>query len=93
MTLSFLEVMKSVCIKQLDEKFRKCQSYQKLEQMRHHLCWVLNTSGLDFPNKIEICEMLEKLLVAHETSQVNNNLDFSHSVCNIYVCFYRLLRT
>lgn len=88
MTLSFLEVMKSICIKQLDEKFCKCQSHQKLEQMQHHLCWVLNTLGLDFPNKTEICEMLEKLLVAHETSQVNNNLD---SVCNIYVCFYRLL--
>lgn len=39
----------------------------------------------------KICEMLEDLPVAHETSEIKNKAAFGVSVCNIYVCFYKPL--
>lgn len=92
-TLPLTKVLKSSCIKKLDEKFCKRQSHWKPEQMQYHFCQVLNILGLDFPNKMkwDLWNTRKIPVNRDDTFALNNDFDFGDSVCNTYVCFHKLL--
>lgn len=66
----------------------------KFEQLKYHFCHVLNTLGLNFPNKMKWDLWNTRRVTGNrdETFELINYFYFGDSVCNTCICFHKLYK-